>query len=334
MTESTGPGGSGSWPSIPQPDSEADRQDAAPLPPAPAARPEADPEDRAEPDRSDSTTGDGGLSGDAAPPEPAVEAEPAPRSEREVLAAATERVGSDPAEPAGANREASDPVPVAPAAALPPLVEPAGPPSAEGPPGPEGAPTAGLPAAAEPVSQPAAAVEPADGSAAAAAPAERRSRLVPAAAAAVVLAVAGSVLLAVVAQRVAHHNAVNAARKAAIAAARTETAATLSYDYRHLDADFAAAERGLTPRFRASYARTTASSVVPLARKTHAVSTATVAAAGVISVGADSAKVLVYADQTVQNNLLKTTSRLDQSVIEVSMVKRGGRWLIDNLQPF
>jgi hypothetical protein len=42
----------------------------------------------------------------------------------------------------------------------------------------------------------------------------------------------------------------------------------------------------------------------------------------------------VYADQTVQNNLLKTTSRLDQSVIEVSMVKRGGRWLIDNLQPF
>jgi Mce-associated membrane protein len=160
------------------------------------------------------------------------------------------------------------------------------------------------------------------------------SRLTLAAAIVVVLAVAGSVLLAVVAQRDGHRNAVDAARKAALAAARTETAATLSYDYRHLDADFATAERGLTPRFRASYARTTTSSVVPLARKTHAISTATVAAAAVVSAGADSATILIYADQTVQNNLLKATSRLDQSVIEVSMVKQGGRWLIDNLQPF
>jgi Mce-associated membrane protein len=150
----------------------------------------------------------------------------------------------------------------------------------------------------------------------------------------VVLAIAASVLLAVVAQRQAHHNAVNAARKDATAAARAETAATLTYDYRHLDADFAAAERGLTAKFRASYAQTTASSVVPLATKTHAVSSATIAASGVISASADSAQILVYADQTVQNNLLKATSRLDRSVVEVSMVKVGGRWLIDNLQPF
>jgi Mce-associated membrane protein len=150
----------------------------------------------------------------------------------------------------------------------------------------------------------------------------------------VVLAIAASVLLAVVAQRVAHHNGANAARKDAIAAARTETAATLTYDYRHLDADFAVAERGLTPKFRASYAQTTAMSVVPLARKTHAISTATIAASGVISAGSHSAQVLVYADQTVQNNLLKATSRLDRSVIEVTMVKTGGRWLISNLEPF
>jgi len=37
-------------------------------------------------------------------------------------------------------------------------------------------------------------------------------------------------------------------------------------------------------------------------------------------------------DQTVQNNLLKATSRLDRSVIEVSMVKVSGHWLVDNLQ--
>jgi Mce-associated membrane protein len=119
-----------------------------------------------------------------------------------------------------------------------------------------------------------------------------------------------------------------------MAAARTETKAALSYDYRTLDADFARAEAGMTTSFAANYAHTTASEVTPLAARTHAVSTATIAATAVVTAGPDRAVVLVYADQTVQNNLLHATSRLDRTVIKVTMVRRGERWLIENLQPF
>jgi hypothetical protein len=90
----------------------------------------------------------------------------------------------------------------------------------------------------------------------------------------------------------------------------------------------------MSQKFRADYAKTAATSVVPLAQKTHAITTGTVVAGGVISAGTDRAKILVFADQTVENKLLNATSRLDRSVIEVSMVKQNGRWVIDDLQPF
>lgn len=167
-------------------------------------------------------------------------------------------------------------------------------------------------------------------------------RVVVAAALAVVLAMAACAALAVAAFRNSSdvdsgsggqsQNPV--AGQAALAAAKQETAATLTYDYRTLDRDFATAQKGLTSSFAQSYLQTADSSVKPLATKTHAVSTATIAAAGVISATAGSAQILVYADQTVQNKLLKTTSRLDRSVIEVSMVLQNGKWLVSGLSPF
>jgi hypothetical protein len=42
----------------------------------------------------------------------------------------------------------------------------------------------------------------------------------------------------------------------------------------------------------------------------------------------------VYADQVVRNTLLRATSRLDQSKIEVSMVELHGKWLVSNLSPY
>lgn len=157
----------------------------------------------------------------------------------------------------------------------------------------------------------------------------------------VILALAACALLAVVAVRTSQHNgkaadfvAVDHARGRALQAAKTETAATLTYDYRTLDQDFATAEKGLTPVFARNYAQTATTSVAPLARRTHAISTATVAAAGVISATRTTAEILVYADQTVRNSLLKSTSRLDRSVIEVSMVEQNGKWLINNLSPY
>jgi Mce-associated membrane protein len=119
---------------------------------------------------------------------------------------------------------------------------------------------------------------------------------------------------------------------AAQTAASNETRATLTYSYKSLAADFAAAEKGLTPQFAANYKTTTAQRVSPLATRYHATSTAVVADAGVDASTATTATVLLFVDQTVQNTQL-AHPRLDRSRIKVSMVKVGGRWLVNDLSP-
>jgi Mce-associated membrane protein len=120
----------------------------------------------------------------------------------------------------------------------------------------------------------------------------------------------------------------HAAQDAAVA----EVKATLTYNYKTLDANFAAAERGLTPSFRVSYSHTTETSVRPLASKYHAISTASVAAAGVSAASENAATLLLFVDQTVQNTQLPHP-RLDRSRIRVSMVRTNGHWLINHLAP-
>jgi Mce-associated membrane protein len=118
----------------------------------------------------------------------------------------------------------------------------------------------------------------------------------------------------------------------ALAAATSGVATVLSYNYAHLDADFARAESLLTPKFRKNYDNTTAKGVKPLAAQYKAVSTAAVTSAGLVQAGADKVVLLVFVDQTVTNSQV-AAPRLDRSRIRVTMVKRGDRWLIDGLQP-
>jgi Mce-associated membrane protein len=115
-----------------------------------------------------------------------------------------------------------------------------------------------------------------------------------------------------------------------VGAASSGVATILSYDYRHLDADFASAERLLTPHFRKQYDDTTAKGVKPLAAKYKAISSADVSAAGVVDAGHDRAVVLVFVNQTVTNSQL-AAPRLDRSRIDVTLVRSNGRWLIDKL---
>jgi Mce-associated membrane protein len=149
-----------------------------------------------------------------------------------------------------------------------------------------------------------------------------------------VLAIAAIVVMVIYINRASHASAVAKARVDALKAATAETAAALTYNYQTLDSDFAKAEAGMSTSFRANYAQTASQQVAPLARHNHAVTTGTIAAAGVISATATKVQVLVFADQTVQNKLLNATSRLDRSVIQVSMIKQGGHWVIDGLTPF
>lgn len=146
------------------------------------------------------------------------------------------------------------------------------------------------------------------------------------------VAVLAGALAAVAAMRGSHDQAVDAARDNALAAAVSGVPVVLSYDYRHLKADFARAEARLTPRFRKQYDATTAKQVEPLAAKYHATSSAQVSAAAVVDASPDRAVVLVFVSQLATNTNL-TAPRSDQSRINVTVVRAGDRWLIDRLAP-
>jgi Mce-associated membrane protein len=149
-----------------------------------------------------------------------------------------------------------------------------------------------------------------------------------------VVAIAASTLMALAAVRISHRHEIDRARHDAVTAARSSLATVLSYDYRHLNTDFADAETLLTANFRKKYVKTTASVVEPLAAKYRATTTAVIApgAAGAVTVSADRAVVLVFVNQTVTNSRL-AAPRLDRSRIDVTLVRSGGRWLIDDLEP-
>jgi Mce-associated membrane protein len=152
---------------------------------------------------------------------------------------------------------------------------------------------------------------------------------------AVTLAVAVAVVLAIVVTGLSNRGggqSSSATTDALEKAASNGTQAALSYNYQHLSADFAAAEKFMTPSFAANYKKTTATQVQALAAKYHAVSAATVLGAGVDSATGSHATVLVFVDQTAKNTQL-SAPRLDRSRIEVSLVRSGNKWLISQLSP-
>jgi Mce-associated membrane protein len=149
--------------------------------------------------------------------------------------------------------------------------------------------------------------------------------------AAVIVSVAAAALAALATDHASTATADSDARVGAVGAASSDVATVLSYDYRHLDQDFAAAHRVMTASFRKQYDATTEKGVQPLATRYHAVSDAQVSAAGVVQANADRAIVLVFVNQTATNTQL-TAPRLDRSRINVTLVRVNGHWLIDKLQ--
>jgi Mce-associated membrane protein len=125
------------------------------------------------------------------------------------------------------------------------------------------------------------------------------------------------------------------ARNAAVAAARTAAPVIFSYDYRHLDADFAAASGYLTGAFRSQYAKTTATVVKPTAEQYHGVVKATVAAppnggdpaAAVVSAQPDQVVVLLFVDQTSTSTEI-TGTHLDQNRVRMTMVRTAEGWKV------
>ncbi|WP_329227265.1 hypothetical protein [Streptomyces canus] len=149
-----------------------------------------------------------------------------------------------------------------------------------------------------------------------------------------VLLVAGLVAAAVLGWRYREGSRAEQARGQALAAARQAAPVVLSYDYRHLDRDFAAARAQLTGHFRDEYAKTTTAVVGPTARKYHGVVKATVAAptggspaASVISASADRAVVLLFVNQVTTSTQV-SGSRVDLNRVRMTLTRTSDGWRV------
>ncbi|MET7535626.1 hypothetical protein [Streptomyces sp. NPDC005507] len=127
------------------------------------------------------------------------------------------------------------------------------------------------------------------------------------------------------------------ARGQALTAARQAAPVVLSYDYRHLDRDFAAARTRLTGHFRDEYGKTTARVVGPTARKYHGVVKATVTqpaggtpAASVVSATPGRAVILLFVNQVTKSTQVQG-SRVDLNRVRMTLTRTGGGWKVSGV---
>ncbi|MFF3904580.1 hypothetical protein ACFYZJ_00910 [Streptomyces sp. NPDC001848] len=142
-----------------------------------------------------------------------------------------------------------------------------------------------------------------------------------------VVLVAGLVAVAVLGWQYREGRRADQARSQALAAARKAAPVVLSYDYRHLDQDFARARGHLTGAFRDQYLKTTKTVVGPTAAKYHGVVRATVAAASVVSAAPDEAVVLLFVDQSTQSTQV-SGSRLDLNRVRMTLTRTSTGWKV------
>ncbi|WP_086560618.1 hypothetical protein [Streptomyces africanus] len=149
------------------------------------------------------------------------------------------------------------------------------------------------------------------------------------------LLVVGLVALAALGWQYRDDRLTESARTEALAAAREAAPVVLSYDYRHLDKDFARARAHLTGDFRDEYGKTTKTVVAPTAEKYHGVVKATVAAPGsggtpaasVVSASPDKVVVLLFVNQVTQSTQV-SGSRVDQNRVRMTMDRTGEGWKV------
>jgi Mce-associated membrane protein len=128
------------------------------------------------------------------------------------------------------------------------------------------------------------------------------------------------------------------ARTAAMAAAEKAAPVIFSYDYRHLDQDFAKAEALLTGSFRDQYAKTTQTVVKPTALQYQGVVQAVVAkpanggapAVSVVSASPDQVVVLAFIDQSTTSTRVNGT-QVDQNRVLLTLTNTPKGWLVSGV---
>lgn len=113
-------------------------------------------------------------------------------------------------------------------------------------------------------------------------------------------------------------------------AARQEALAFTTLDHRTVEEDTARVLAGATGSFRRQF-EGSRKQLTDLATQNESVSKGKVLSAGVVSVDADSARVVVVADSTVSN--VNTPSPQPRHYrIQMDLVRRGDTWLTSNLE--
>ncbi|WP_461665749.1 hypothetical protein [Gordonia sputi] len=131
----------------------------------------------------------------------------------------------------------------------------------------------------------------------------------------------------------AHNAADRQAGVEALAAARSGVPKLLSYDYKTIDQTFpATAKEQLTGKFRDDYQQLGASVIEPSAKKDSIVTTAEVVDGSVVDSDRDSAKVLLFVNQST-TSAASDGPRLDGSRVVVQLSRVDGDWKISEFTP-
>ena len=128
-------------------------------------------------------------------------------------------------------------------------------------------------------------------------------------------------------------DAAKQAEQTAPAAAEGAAAAILAYDYKSLDADEDTAKRYMTSDFAKKYSDTFQKVVKPAAQANHARVTATVLASAAVRTTPDTARVIVFVDQATTSAKTQRP-KLALNRVEMSMVREGGTWLVDDISSY
>ncbi len=122
------------------------------------------------------------------------------------------------------------------------------------------------------------------------------------------------------------------AQRQVLDAAKTGTEALLSYSPESLDKDLADAKSHLTGNFLDHYAKFTDEVVVPAAKQRGVKTEASVGRSAVSQMRPEQAEVLVFVNQ-VTTSRDRPTPALATSSVLVTLVHRGGQWLISEFTP-
>jgi Mce-associated membrane protein len=160
---------------------------------------------------------------------------------------------------------------------------------------------------------------------------ERSRRVGVRAVATAVVIVALVVALVITQLQLSHQRGLEGDRTTALAAARTDATDVATYSYRHLAADFARVEAEATPAFRRSFKKSSGA-LTKVLKQYKATASAKILESGLVSISSTKAVALLFVNQTVANTAQKNGPTTDDSRIEVTLDRSGGRWLIDRLK--